>query len=313
MIERKSFPFRPLLDERKRMFCELYASLLVHREMSSYEDMLTAIGNPQKLISEGAITLNTINRCVESIDNNYSHRGLMYLIDSVIESVVASFRDENFEYFVMSFPQHKEMIEEHQFDQKAIQMVDTLLRSKLEGMRQVCGDLDRIYQNIHETFCQIYFDSTSFKGAKKSKSTCVVGPVVFSWGGSPMGDAMADTVVDRAKQEQLVNICMHHILDYLRRVEAFHRLVMTSFYGLYQVFAEVSDRFNDLELSLYEDLHQITSDTDKVFSDYYQSEIEMMHETYTLNISEDDNITFKEMVERVSEMLPLYSKVDRAA
>lgn len=128
-----------------------------------------------------------------------------------------------------------------------------------------------------------------------------------------MGDAMADTVVDRSKQEQLVNTCMHYILDYLRRVEAFHRLVMSSFYGIYQAFADVSDRFNDLELKLYEDLSNLNVETDEIFTSYYNTEVKMMHETYTLNISEDDNMTFKEMVERVHEMVPLYSKVNQAA
>ncbi|MCK5882635.1 MAG: hypothetical protein KAG61_03015 [Bacteriovoracaceae bacterium] len=315
MIERKNFPFNALLEERKRMFCELYSSMIVHSEMSSYEDMLDSIGDPQKLISDGSISLHTVNRCVEAIEKKYSHQGMMLLIDSVIDSVIGSFKDENFEFFAKSIPEHKGMISEHQFDRGAIQMVDSLLRSKLDGLKQVCTDLDRIYQNIHETFCQIYFETSSFKGGSRpsSKAVGVVGPVVFSWGGSPMGDAMADTVIDRSKQVQLVNTCMHYVLDYLRRVEAFHRLVMTSFYGIYQLFAEVSDHFNELEYGLYLDLQNICNKTDEVFSSYYNLEIEMMHETYTLKISDDNNITFKEMVERVHEMVPLYGKENKAA
>lgn len=309
MNERINFPFNSLLEERKRMFCELYTSLIIHREMSSYHDMLNTIGNPHLLIENGGVTLHAINRCVDAIENFYSHRGIIFLIDSVIDSVVGSFKEENFDFFASSMPQYRDVIAKYRFDNASVQFIDRMLRSKLQGFKMVCSDLDNIYKNIHDSFCQIYFDSTNYKSKKnEKKGVGVVGPVVFSWGGAPMGDALADSVVDRKKQEQLVNSCMSYILEYLRRVELFHRSVMNSFYDVYQVFSDISDRFNGLELALYHDLSNIDKNIDMIFSNYYATEIEMMNETYHLKISEDHNITFREMIESVSEMMPLYNR-----
>lgn len=315
MSVKNDFPFSALISERKRMFCELYSSLIVHREMSSYLLMLEKIGDPQALIQGGKISLHTINSCVQAIESSYSHRGIKYLINSVIDAILDSFREENFDYFKQSLPGQRSLIESHNFSGKEIKLIENMLRAKLEGHKQICNDLDQIYEKIHESFCQIYFDATvpAATNSKLSKGVGVVGPVVFSWGGAPVGDALADSVVDKKKQQYLVNTCMTHVLDYLRRVSAFHRYMMTSFYDLYQVFSDISDRYNSLEETLYSHLHQVTEKADDLFNQYYKSELALMGQTYKQPIAETDDLTFDDVVRNVQEHLQFYIQAQDAA
>lgn len=316
MSVRNTFPFSALITERKRMFCELYSSLIVHREMSSYLSMLDKIGDPQSLLYGGKISLNTVNACVQAIESSYSHRGIKFLINSVIDAVLDSFREENFEFFKQSLPQYRDLIESHSFSGKEVKLIENMLRAKLEGHKQICNDLDGIYEKIHSTFCQIYFDTTrpaSTVNSKKGKSIGVVGPVAFSWGGAPVGDALADSVVDKKKQAMLINTCMTHILDYLRRVSAFHRYMMSSFYDLYQLFSDISDRYNHLEENLYDHLHDVSENIDDLFDLYYHSEISLMGQTYQLPIGEDGSPTFDDVVRNVQDHLQQYIQAQDAA
>ena len=190
-----------------------------------------------------------------------------------------------------------------------------MLRAKLEGHKQVCNDLDQIYERIHQSFCQIYFDATTPAKPAQSiaKGVGVVGPVVFSWGGSPVGDALADTVVDKRKQQLLINQCMTHVLEYLHRVSAFHRYMMTSFYDMYQLFSDISDRYNQLEMSLYSLLSPMVQDIDGLFSKYYQGELALMGDTYRQPLSAEGGLTFNDVVQNVHDHLQLYIRAQDAA
>ena len=315
MTAKIDFPFAQHLSERKRMFCELYSSLIVHRELSSYISMLEKIGDPQYLVQGGHISLNTINSCVQAIESSYSHRGIKFLITNVIDSILDSFREESFEFFKASFPEAKSVIENTSFSAKEVRLIENMLRAKLEGHKQICNDLDLIYERIHQSFCQIYFDATApaTPAQKRGRGAGVVGPVVFSWGGAPVGDALADSVVDKKKQQQLIHQCMTNIVEYLRRVNAFHRYMMTSFYDLYQTFSDISDRYNQLEVYLYNQLQPINAEVDSLFAKYYQSELSLMGETYKQPIDDGGKLTFNDVVQNVHDHLDLYIQAQDAA